>query len=438
MASKNSAPARTRKAAGALRLGRLRAPGAAALAVCAGVFSVAQVARGDNNNPNLVPLGEAESFLGNAGVGRANDTGAVYYNPAGLAELEAGRISVSGAVYMSVSTHYETYLHLDNTDVPFDASGFVTIPSTYVATRRFGDWTCALSVLVPQSLELNNRLPFMTPNGQGNIVYSQSDSEQWIGLSAAHKLDERWSIGVTVFGVRHEEIATVGFDFEAPVAMTSTTILAQSDFSSIGFLGTLGVSYLATNWLRFGLRAQTAFAQVSGNESFFRVVHTPGSQAQTDDVNGAANYGLPFDFSLGSAVRPADWFTLLTDVSLQLGMSYSSFPASSTLNSTVTLKPTPRFNMGMEFKPAPMLPVRLGLFYNPSANGGNPGDQGFSKQDFYGLTGGVGLDDVHVKTTLGGFYAWSTGLITPLLANGDRASQSTRAAGALLTTTYSF
>ena len=65
-----------------------------ALAAC---LVVSSTARADNSNPNLIPFGETESFLGNAGVGRANDTGAVYYNPSGLAELESGRISVSAA-----------------------------------------------------------------------------------------------------------------------------------------------------------------------------------------------------------------------------------------------------------------------------------------------------------------------------------------------------
>jgi hypothetical protein len=134
------------------------------------VSSAVGIARADNSNPNVIPFGETESFLGNAGVGRANDTGAVYYNPSGLAELESGRISVSGAVYMSFSVQYQAALNIDNTNIPLSVSGFDTIPSTYVAVRRFGDWVGAFSVLVPTSMILSDHVSFSTPNTTTNVV----------------------------------------------------------------------------------------------------------------------------------------------------------------------------------------------------------------------------------------------------------------------------
>jgi hypothetical protein len=374
-------------------------------------------------------------------VGRADDTGAVYYNPSGLAELREGRVAVSGAVYLSFNTHYDAVLHIDNTDVPFEESGFVTIPSTYVATRRLGDWVGALSVLVPSSFQENNRLPFTTPNYQSNILLSQNVSELWIGLSAAHKLGEHWSLGLSVFGIQHEETSTLGYDLGNPATMMFGTLLSQTDFNVFGFLATIGASYIATDWLRFGLRAQTPLLQVYGKETAFRAIHpltlTGAPQTKLDDVTGPANYAMPFDFTLGTALTVSDVLALLADVSLQLGGSYSTFPSSATFNGVVTLKPTPRFNLGMELKPAPAFPVRLGLYYNPSADGGSPGDSNFLKQDFYGLTAGVGLNDVHVRTSVGAFYAWSNGLATP--AGGTTGALiSSRGIGALLTTAYAF
>jgi hypothetical protein len=48
----------------------------ASTALAAGllVLGAARTAGADNSNPNLIPLGETEAFLGNAGVARANDT----------------------------------------------------------------------------------------------------------------------------------------------------------------------------------------------------------------------------------------------------------------------------------------------------------------------------------------------------------------------------
>ncbi|HEV3190631.1 MAG TPA: hypothetical protein VGY54_09055, partial [Polyangiaceae bacterium] len=228
-------------------------------------------ASANNKNPNLVPLGENESFLGNAGVGRANDSGAVYYNPSGLAELPTGRVSVSGAVYTSVSEHYDAFLTLDNTQIPLDASAFVTIPSAYAATRRFGDWVGAFSVLVPDSIEFDDHVVIATPAHQGNITYFARESELWLGLSLARKLGERWSVGATVFGINHSAKTILGLDFQSvAMPMQVTTSVARESLSTWALSATLGVTYLAADWIRFGLRAQTASIQFAGSVDSFR------------------------------------------------------------------------------------------------------------------------------------------------------------------------
>ncbi|MBV9948620.1 MAG: hypothetical protein JOZ69_17360 [Myxococcales bacterium] len=412
------------------------------LTTCYLVLGAETEARATNSNPNLIPFGENESFLGNTGIGRASDTGAVFYNPAGLADIGQGRVSVSGAVYLSFNTHFDAITRADETNIPFDYSGFNTIPSTYVATRRVGDWVGALSVLVPNSLKLDDHSGFATPHVQGNLVYSISQSELWVGLSAARRLDPRWSVGLTLFGVEHDQTNVIGADaqsVDAPTTIFSTTFERES-ILNFGLLATLGASYQATDWLRLGARAQTALVQLYGKGQSFQIQRSLAGQAsaQGEDVQGPANYGIPFDFGLGSALRATEWMTVLVDVSLQLGETYSTFPASTVANQTVTLVPTPRLNLGVELTPAPELPVRLGGYYVPSANGGHPGDADYDKEDFYGLTAGVGLNDEHVRTTVGGFYLWSTGSATPGNTTGTTAAVRSQGYGALLTTAYAF
>jgi hypothetical protein len=427
------------------RVGRVRSAGVAAAAWLM-IASLAPTARADNKNPNLLPLGEAESFLGNAGVGRANDTGAVYYNPAGLVELGEGRISISGSIYLSVSTHYDSFVRFDNTNIPFDNSGFFTIPSAYVATRRLGGWTGALSVLVPTSFQASNRLPFATPSTIDNLIQSTSQSELWVGLSAAHKLGDRFAVGLTAFGVLHEETATFGLDFQNPSTMAFASDIGQTDSTVFGFVATLGLAYLPTDWLRFGFRAQSALLQVYGKETAYQEIHTVGSSGAPVSMgggeSGSANYAMPFDFTLGAAVTPAPWFAVLADVSLQTGASYSTFPSSASFNEDVTLRPTPRFNLGVEMHPAAAFPVRVGVYFNRSAEGRNPGDANYSKLDYYGLTAGVGLDTLlqqfKVRTTVGGFFAWGNGEATPIGTTATTAAISSNAIGVLLTTGYAF
>jgi hypothetical protein len=418
------------------------------VAVCL-VGSLAGEASAANSNPNFLPFGENESFLGNAGVGRANDTGAVYYNPAGLAEIGNGRVSVSGAVYLSFHTHFDALTREDNTNIPFDFSGFNTIPSTYVATRRVGPLVCALSILVPSSLKLDDHASFATPHVQGDLVYSISQSDLWIGLSAAHKFDERWSAGVTLFGIEHEQTNVIGADARNVAAPTSmfATSLGRESLLTFGLSATLGVSFIAADWLRFGARAQTALLQLYGKADSFQLLRVVGGTppaaggpqpAAGENVQGPANYAMPFDFSVGAAVTPTGWLALLLDVSLQLGTSYASFPASTQFNETVTLVPTPRLNVGVELTPAPAVPIRVGAYYDPSANGGKAGEANYEKEDFYGLTAGVGLNDEHVRTAVGAFYVWSSGQATPGGGVGTTAPVSSRGVGALLTTAYAF
>jgi hypothetical protein len=399
------------------------------------------IARAGNANPNLYPLGENEPFMGNTGVGRANDTGAVYYNPSGLAELDADRISVSGSAYLAFSTHSDGFLNVDNTNVPFDASGFVTVPSLYAATRRLGDWIGALSVLVPDSVSLDNSLSFETPSTRSKIVYSLNQSELWIGLSLARKLGEHWSVGLSLYGIQHHEAQTLGVDIQNKTdANAFASSISQLSIDTFGLSAILGVTYLPTSWLRFGLRAQTPLWQLYGWGSSYETNHVVVDGTTTtsgENVTGQANSPMPFDFSLGTAVTLWKALTLLADVSLQIAESYSTFPGSL-LDEMVVLNTTPRVNVGLELRLTSEFTLRLGGFYNPSTNAGTPGDANYAKDDYFGLSGGIGFSEAHVRTGLGGYFTQSSGSMTPTGTTGTTSSVTNRSIAVLLTTAYVF
>jgi hypothetical protein len=405
-------------------------------------WCISLAAYANNSNPNLYPLGENEPFLGNTGIGRADDTGAVYYNPSGLAELAADRIAVSGAAYLVFSNHSDAFLNIDNTNIPFNTSGYVTIPSLYAATRRAGAWVGAFSVLVPETLTLDNSLPLDTPNTHGKIIYSSNQSEIWFGLSAARKLGEHWSVGLSLFGIQHHMAQTLGLDIQNKnMASTFTSSISQLSLDTFGFSAILGVTYLPTHWLRFGLRAQTPLWQIYGAGSSYQTNHvvTNGMVTTTgENVAGQANSPMPFDFGVGAAVTPWEPLTLLADVSLQIGESYSTLPASMALNQMVALNTTPRVNVGMEIRLNRAFTLRFGGFYNPSTNGGNPGDPSYAKDDYYGLTGGIGFSETHVRTSLGGYYTQSSGSMTTVGVTPATSSVTNRGIAGLVTTAYVF
>jgi hypothetical protein len=408
------------------------------LAACCLVATVPRNARADNANPNVIPLGQNESFLGNTGVGRPDDTGAVYYNPAGLAEVGAGQVSLSGTVYASVHEHYDGFIAVENTNVPLDESGFEAIPTALVLTRPLGDWVGAFSVLVPISFQFDDHTALAVPNLPTNLIYSTSETEARYGLSIARKLGQRFAVGLSVFGIQHMESIILGLDTVNPSTGAFATVLERENLSIYGLLATLGISYVASDAVRFGLRMQTAMAQIYGKGESYSITRGAAPMATplpSENVSGPANYGIPFDFSLGTAVKPTEWLTLLGDVSLQLPTSYQEFPASIN-NETVTLKTTPRFNVGVEALPAPANPVRLGFYYVPSARSGEPGDPGFQRLDYYGLTAGVAMNREHVRTSVGGFYIWANGQATSTAPAS--AAVSVSGVGAMITTAYVF
>ena len=157
-----------------------------------------------------------------------------------------------------------------------------------------------------------------------------------------------------------------------------------------------------------------------------------------DHPNGSAKYQLPLDTTLGARFHPLDQWDIYTDISFQLGTTYSKIP-NSTLNSEVKTDPTFRYNLGTEFKPAEHFPIRLGFFYNPSAlhDFSNNG-QSQNKSDFMGYTAGFSYHTEHVESGLGFFYISGSGKSTTNGAPGNDSNYAASGTGAVLTSAYYF
>src|SRR5687768_6323276 len=108
------------------------------LAVVVMVVTVAATpAAADPTNPDLIPFGERASMLGNAGITSPKGE-AVYYNPANLARIGHPELSVSGSTYLRFDLSTDALLVLQGEDQPFDAAGFIAIPSTLVSSYQIG------------------------------------------------------------------------------------------------------------------------------------------------------------------------------------------------------------------------------------------------------------------------------------------------------------
>lgn len=410
-----------------------RATHALALTVLA-LLLPARVARADPQNGQLIPLGERQAYLANTGVGDASDTGAVYFNPAGLGFIDRDKVSVTGSVYMSYATRSDAAFRLDDSDVGYKAKGFMTIPMTFVIAKKFGDVRVAFSTLVPDSLSTENQASFATPNTSGKILQYYRESELWIGLTAAYPITSRLSLGVSVFGIQHSQSSLVSLLVDFPSDATKfVTGSTRSQWSTFGLSAVLGVAYRATDDIGVGLRVQTPIAQLTGSADTYQASRSPVESPMTQDITDThAKYQLPLDLTLGGSFQLLPNLEMLVDLGLRLGLSYDSIPASA-LNDHIDTRLTPRASIGGEWKPVPALPVRAGFFYSPSAQRDRPGA---TRENYCGVTAGVAYITEHVETGVGAFYIWANG--TQRSDDDVAAHVSTTAVGALLTTAYVF
>jgi long-subunit fatty acid transport protein len=394
----------------------------------------ADVARADPQNGQLIPLGERQAYLANTGVSDASDTGAVYFNPAGLGFIDRDKVSVTGSVYMSYATRSDAAFRLDDSDVGYEAKGFMTIPMTFVIAKKLGDVRVAFSTLVPESISTENQQSFETPNTTGKILQYYRESELWVGLTAAYPLAPRLSLGVSVFGIQHSQSSLVSLLIDFPSDPTTfVTASSRSQWSTFGLSAVLGVAYRPTDDVGVGLRVQTPIAQLTGSADTYQAERSPAEPPMTEDIKGThAKYQLPLDLTLGGSFKLLPSLEVLVDLSLRLGVTYDSIPASA-LNDHIETRPTPRASIGAEWKPVPVLPVRAGFFYSPSAERDQPGAL---RENYCGVTAGVAYITEHVETGVGAFYIWANG--TQRSDEGVATHVSTTAIGALLTTAYVF
>jgi hypothetical protein len=405
-------------------------------------FFALSSAYADIYNRQILPLGEREAFMGNSGTGDAADTGAVYYNPAGLASMARAKVSVLGSSYLSFDTAASSVAQIQGTDVPYEAKGFNTIPSAYVITAKEGQIDLAFSVLIPESYEINNRATFSSANTSGTVIQSTATADLWIGLTAATQINSQWSIGLTFFGVKHDESSVIALiiDDNASSPSTFAALASRDSLSVFGLSAVFGVEYKATDWLSLGLRAQSPFLQFTGTGDTYRANRSTisgGSSAPDESQAGIpVKYELPLDFTLGSAFKLGANVELFLDLSLQCGSDFETIPNSG-LGTHVSTEATFRGSAGIEIGAIPSFPIRMGFYFNPSAERNlTTNDASEGSLNYYGLTGGIVWKSEHVETGVGGFYIRGSGPF--ITASNTIASETNTGTGVILTTAYGF
>lgn len=389
-------------------------------------------------NRGLYPIGEKESLLSNTGVALSGSTGAVYFNPAGLAGIEKSKISMSGNAYLSQSTKYEPFWNLDGEEFGFEAKGFQTIPSSFISTFKLEDWTAAFFVLVPEMGQLRDLSNFSTTNYSIDMVQILNNDLMIIGLAGAKRFEGGVDYGFELGFLRQsyfENTQTVG---KPTVASGLTNTVVENSYISMtanSLFLSVGMQMERDENFRWGMRGVSPTIQLSGEGEFYSYTADAAGDEYVNDIEKASVKSVvPAEFAWGMSYKVRPETLVNFDLSYQFPVVFNLFEGGEEKIETVG---TSRWNVGIKQAWTDVFKISGGLAYNPSAIREILADGDF-KQDFFSLTGGVEIEERQSMTGVGIFYAQSRGERIIDSAAGKRSNISTSLVGVILTTSYTF
>lgn len=354
-------------------------------------------------------VGERASGMGGAVTATAESVDAVFFNPAGLADVASSSISLSASLYGFQSTRIERFWHRDH---DLEVSSFVTIPTTFGSVWKLSDRAAAaFAAFVPKRAGANELIAF--PEVEHFFKYSLDDQTLWIGPSLGWRFDEVFSLGISVFGVYRTYSNFQDFFYRWQSASQDMM------YSNLSLLAVLGARYnLDEHWL-LGLRFQTPNLNLQGSGDYlFKSVSWGQDELirYSTYVEDADFFDrLPARFTTGVAYREEGIFTLGADISLNFPQKFNLFEGHGR-DGVRRFWPIERrftidLNLGGEYFVAESYPVRLGFFTSRSsspdpepAKRTNP-----PRIDKYGLTASVGQETANTTINLGLNYVWGSG-----------------------------
>lgn len=415
-----------------------------AVAAAAAATFTTRPAAADLENPGYLPFGERAAFLGNAGI--TSPTGeAVYYNPANLARIDQPNLSVSGNIYVRFELEADALFTIEGVDQPFEASGFIANPSTLISTYEIGGWSLASAVLIPEALELKNRVAFTSPNLKVTLLQDHKEESLWIGGGIARAITSSLRVGLGLFAARESssDLSFLRYELMGEAERLVAEVVTNTDQSVLNLVTVPGVHWQATDTLGLGLRARTPPIKLSGSADVYQASLTPGDDAGTieqefTDVNVSAP--APLELGVGISYRATPRLELVLDANLQLPGKLTTIdePDIPEIGTTkVEVELAPRVGVGADWQLSSAWWLRLGGLYNRSALP-DPEEAGDSfREDFYGVTAGFAWQKDRTTTALGAFYMYSP--IETLVEGSDplrTADASETLYGALLTVAY--
>ncbi len=373
-------------------------------------------ARAEVANPNLLPFGEEEAFLGNAGIANQSSTGAVFYNPGALGFVRDKKVSVYGNAYMGERAYVKAGYDINGSEVPITSGTFQPVPTGSVTMFGNERYSYAFSILVPHQQSYDFQIPYQDSSSFLNYVGSISSSSLWFGPSFAKRDREGFAWGFSAFVQRHSSSRNTIVYIDKPTAPGATGAFGVRrrtvDWSALLVLGAQW--RLWSNWI-LGARIQTQSVDLRGRTDYFGVSQgTIRGQAvsRLDNEQGIhSRHRLPWNLGAGARHVMANGTEILLDLNAQMPIHYQTNPSHPEIGANINTRFRPRANLGVKWRTTEKNNLLFGFLWNPSTlvvDTATSGD--LDEENFKGLTIGYQVDSGVLITSVGGFFLWSNGI----------------------------
>jgi hypothetical protein len=394
------------------------------------------------DNRGLLPIGDTEALMANTGVALSSSTGAVYYNPAGLASLTQNHLSISANSYLSTQSDLNPIQTFDGTNMNFHAEGLQTIPTTFVSTGQFGDYHYAFSILVPHQIKVQDSTAYSSVH-YPSIQFSRTNSFQLLmaGPSAATRILNTYDVGVGCFYTMYTTTQETTFTANTNGAINAAIQGDYFDATVNGLMCNAGAQVRLTDAWRAGLTVRSPFMMISNKATSTLFVQNPttGKSATVGPQVVSADYKIPVDVSFGLEYKAAVDLTMYGDVSCQFGTTQNSGDLNA---SDIVTNATARSSLGGRYAINTSFDLFAGFAYNPSSVSISIDNVG---ENYLEGTVGTRWSSGNTNLSLGAMYAHSTGSKPTAVMDfqfnkvGEgSASVETRAFGVLLSSGYIF
>jgi long-subunit fatty acid transport protein len=366
------------------------------------------------STPSPVGSGARAAGMGGAFIAIADDATAASWNPSGLIQLERPELSIVGQYFYNkedfssnIKPEINNSNDTDRTDLnyfsftyPFHFYRNMVVSINYQNLYNFDRSFAHKLYFSSAGLDLSQEKDF-----------SQDGSVGALGLAAAIEITPRISLGATLNIWTDELFWRNGWDATFSehasgtmpgVSVTIDTLIYDKYKNFRGINANIGLLWDMTKDLTVGAVLKTPFTASLRHEFSYSQIQVLGPPVDTDVTSQQAiiedvELKMPFSYGVGLSWRISDALSMDMDIYrtewrnylLTDGQGNKFSPIDGRPESETNVKDTSQIRIGGEYlfisgKTEIVIPMRVGLFYDPIPSDGSP-------EDLFGFAIGSGL-----------------------------------------------